>query len=332
MVSLIYFFLFSIGIQAQDNIPVENYHKRIFNAEKHIIEEDYCSAASEYLKLCDTFYIWNGDLHNALLSSLLCDDNLAIDRFITLFIERGTTIDYLETKFKDFVFFKSTLWETMKKKEYIQTYSSEIQVTIDSMHTIDQKGNRCQMPGSKRIKRDFSNLVKLYDIIEEFGYPTERELGFINRPDSVEFNNLFKIVLIHLVKLQPWEFGNMLTELYFENKIPASEFIYLFAHTKSCDDIQLSCFPFPPTNALFVDNVMFTCNYEERKRINRNREKYYLDSVEDQLKKIKFVKQSPYHWFLGEGTAVYSYGKKYTFESFTKKLMDEGLVPYSESN
>lgn len=313
--------------QQPDTIPVQQYQTLKYIAESHLINQDYNKATKSYMKLADSFYLWNGELQNALTCSLLSKDKKAIERFINLFFERGANSNFLEKKYKDFEYFNSIKWEKLKANQIKITYDSTMQVLVDSLHKKDQLGGR-SISDSERMKNDFENLIKFYKIIDENGFPTQQQLGYIINADSIEYNNLFEIVLIHLAKLQPWELGILLKDLYFDNKIPCSQFVYLYSNTKSCEDIQLSCFPYPPTNALMVDSVLFTCNSQERQRIDRNRAKYFLDTIENQLEKIKFIKVSKYPWVLGEGTAIYFYSKKYTFDSFSKKLEGEGLIPY----
>lgn len=324
--TILCFLFFHLSIFCQSKSFVD-YNEKKYLAESLIIDGAQCNAAEIYKDLANDHHLWFNDMHNALLVGLMCDDSELCDTITSRFLIGDYSAKRLEKFYSDFDYFKSRSWNEIKKEEVTPVYNSDVREAIERMYKRDQD-NRYDVPS--RMRNDVENLIELQDIMNKYGFPTERELGYTDNNDSLDYNQMLELTLIHLCKLFPFQMGELLTKEYYNQNIQASDFIYLMALTRTCDDTQLTCFPGPPaSNALFLDDVLFSCNEEEIQRINKNRAIYHLDSVEDQLAKVRFRKDSKYTWYLDDGFATYNYNRnKKTFEIVKHELESNGLKAY----
>lgn len=320
--------LSSISLPSQSN-DLQGYNKLKYMAESEIIAENYCQATEIYSIMKDSFFLWFNDLNNALLSGLLCDDESFIGDMTSLFLKGGYSPLKLEKTYYEFDYFSSEAWFEIKDAPIETAYNTEIRTSMEVMYHRDQE-DRYNEP--LRLRNDMENMIELSRIMDIYGFPSEKELGYTDASDSLDYNQMFELVLIHLSRLFRWQMSEMLTEKYFERSLTKADYVYLMGFTGSCDDKQLTCFPGPPaSNALYVDGVIFSCSDEDMKRINTNRSAHYLDSVAEQIQKIKFRKSSSLTWYLDDGFATWNYNKeKDDFESIKAKLETEGLKVYQE--
>jgi len=316
----------AFGLNSPDTSLVSTYNKIKYNAESLILKEKYCESITIYEEMADSFKMWNGDLQNALIASLLCNDLQNIERFSLELLKRGAPHEFFENELDTFTFFESENWQEIKNREIDYSFDPELREKIIEMHKRDQ---RDRYDEANRPLDDYLNLIKLNKITLERGFPTAIDLGFNYNNSGLSYNRYFSNILLHLVKLQPWDFGEWLPTLYLDSKMVTSNFIYLMAFARTCDDLQLTCFGQPAANVLFVDDVLFTCDESNMKRINYNRALFYLDSIEDQIEKVQFrLKNSEIPWKLDTGFARYHSIDRKDFVSFSEKLKIDGMVPY----
>lgn len=330
LVSL-FFLVCTVSFLSGQRDELKNYNFLKYKAESMVIAGEYCNASDSYLNMIDSFHLWLPDMNNALLSGLLCQNYDFVDIVASKFLKGGYDPTNLERNYSTFEYFNSEKWDQIKRTNFEFQYNSKIRSTIEVMYIRDQKNRSLEY---ERMRNDMENMIDLLKIIEEYGFPTEKEIGYTEKKDSLDYNQMFQIVLIHLCRLFPQHMSEMLKEQYFARRITATRYISLIGYTKPCDDNQLTCFIGPPaTNALFVDDVIFSCSDQDMKRINFNRNVHFLDSVEEQIGKVEFRKSSKLTWYLDNGFATWNYNKeKYTFESFKAKLEKDGLKVFKISN
>lgn len=323
------FALHSISVFSIPNPDSSNLQKQQelkYLAESYILEENYCMSTEVYNNLYENYAIWNEDLKSALYSSLYCDDKESVERFIMALLERGAPIEFFENELDTFTFFQSEVWEEIKNRKIDYSFDPELREVILEMHKRDQKDRYDVI---NRMLDDYLNLVELNKITIERGFPNSMELGIDYYKAGLSYNRYFRIILLHLVKLQPWDFGEWLQDLYFKSKISPKDFVYLMAYVRTCDDLQLTCFSPPASNVIFVDGLLFTCGEKKMEKINSNRRLFFLDSVEDQIRKVKFRNtHSEVPWRLGTTFGTYHSTSLEDFESFSKELKEDGLFPF----
>ena len=308
---------------------VEEYNLKIYHAEDKIIFESYCDATDLYRKISSEFYIYNNDLQNALICALLCDNADLIEYFSKKLLERGAPVRYFEENYYEFEFFSSDSWETLQNSEIEYTFTPEIRGKIEEMVTRDQ---RDRSNPRERAMDDFKNLLILNEIVTKYGFPTEKDLGFdfLGESDRTEYNRWFRLIMIHLTKLQPWDFGEILPDLYLEGTISRHQFIHLYPNILFCDQSPITCIPAPATNFLMLDDILLSCNDELKKEIDLARSTFYLDSIESQLKKSIYRRNSTHPWLIGEGFSIFYYNEE--TGNLTERIegfKSEGLVPVS---
>lgn len=326
------FFLLNdaVGIVTQDSSNLAEYQRLKYSAESAVLEGNYCLSTHIYSQLSDDHKLWNADLQNALLASLHCDDKESIERFAVALLERGAPHAFFENELDTFKFFHSGAWEVIKTLEIDFSFSPKLRLKILEMHDRDQ---RDRYDEENRPLDDYLNLIELNKIILNHGFPTEVDLGFDYYKGDLNYNRYFNNILLHLVKLQPWDFGQMIPKWYLDRKISPNTFIYLFAFTETCEDLKLTCMSQPASNVLFVDGVLFSCSENEIERINGHRLGFFLDSIEEQIKKVQFrSRNNRVNWAMDSGFSTFNYNeRKYDFESISEKLLnDHNLVPYTE--
>lgn len=303
------------------------YNEYKYKAEDCILNKDYSCALYTYLEQDKQFELWNSELQNALVSALICKDTTNIKYFTKKFLKRGASKLFIENKFKNFDYFSSQDWLKLKAEKYQFSYNENMRKMIAEMHKRDQADRADK---KVMLSNDFQNLISFNEMMGNYGFPGEISLGIDVPEDTVSYYGDFKNIMVHLVKLEPWQFGVLLKDIYNKNGIPAAFFVYLMSFSSTCDDSQLACFPNPPSSILMVENKIFTCNPEELERIDSNRKRFFLDSTYDQIRKIKFSKESPLPWILHDGYATYYYNaQKYTLDEFCKKLITDGLIEYT---
>ena len=319
--------LIGFGIQLQSQVNTAEYNQKVYEAEDFILSEDYCTAAELYNNLHTEYSLFNGDLHNALICALLCDNQELIEKFTLHILKRDASLQYFKTNFNEFDFFNSPSWDSLKSRKIEYTYQPEIRARVREMVKIDQAD---RIDPSVRQLNDFKNLITLGEIMEEFGFPTQKHLGldYLGTTDRREYNRWFRLIMIHLTKLMPWDFGELLHQLYFDGIISRGQFVSLFPNIKFCDQSPITCIPHPATNFLMLDDILLSCNEELRKEVNDTRAYFYLDTVESQLEKSIFRRNSPYPWRIGQVFAVFHYNAETAgLEERVEGFKKDGLVP-----
>lgn len=312
-------------LNAQPSIKF--YNVKIFEAEEFIVSEEFCSASNLYYQTSSDFYLFNNDLHNALLCALLCEDDDLIQYFALRILERGAPIKYFEENFNDFNFFSTQSWEKLIESEIEFTFDPKVRALVKEMVEIDQEN---RIDPSARSMNDFKNVVTLADIVDEYGFPTQKHLGFdyLGQSDRAEYNRWFQLILIHLTKLLPWEFGGILPGLYLEGIVPQNLFIHLYQYFKFCDQSPITCIPSPTINFLMLEDVLLSCNDDLKKEVNKARAEFYLEPIESQFKKSIFRRNSNLPWRIGVSFAEFHFNKETgTLSERIEYFKSEGLVP-----
>ena len=293
------------------------------SAERKIIIEDYDSSSNLYKNLYNNCILWNDDAYNALYASLLSKNSENVELFVLELLRRGENPDRLASSLDTFSFFNSRKWLELKSQSIEFSYDTLLRKEIIEMHKIDQND---RYDYANRLADDLINLVELHRITLERGFPTELDLGICHEN---RYDVKLRIILLHLVKLQPWDFGEYLQNWYFNGKLSPTHFIRLFSNARTCDDFQLTCFGPPATNVWVVDDVWFSCNDSDFKRINSNRKFFHLETVQEQIEKVKFRLRNeiPWRFTPGFGTVHYNLQKE-DFDSFSEELFSEGYIIY----
>jgi len=295
----------------------------LLKAESLIIEGDMCEAAKLYYNESKSISLWDFDLINGLLTSLECNDSLKIRYFIDKLFEIGAPIEYFENDLSQYHFFKTDEWKNIKENKPYFNRDNDVIKAISEMIRIDQSARNSDK-GYERA--DFEVKMKLDSLVRKNGFPTQKDLGFDYPPKALMNGRDFNVILIHQIKSRPYGWGEILPKLYKDKKISRRQFVFLSAFIKTCDKIQLTCFPFPAENVVLIDNQIYTCCCKNAEKINNTRRKFGLESLEMHFKKSLFKMNSNIPFRIGKEFPTFSPGDNKTL---IKKLKTIGIIPYN---
>lgn len=303
------FFTLTETILAQDSSFID-YNRLYQKAEMQILKGNYCGAMETYLELGENFNLKTTEKINGLVSSLECDSTVveSIEYFIQLLFEIGTPVDYFEDELGRYPYFSSNKWKKLilDKPEFDR--NNKYIRKVDEMIKIDQAGRGYATKDSMEWA-DFRVYMMMQELSREMGGGLlgPDQLGFDFRPMGYRTNAQYSILLVHQIKSRPYEWGEYLPQMYFDWIIDHRQFTHYYTLAKACERKELSCFPHPPQNMLRINDQIFVCSGKARKRINENRNYFYLDSIEDQIAKSLFKASSdkPFRG-IGRSIPIYS--------------------------
>jgi len=164
---------------------------------------------------------------------------------------------------------------------------------------------------------------------ETKGFLGPEELGFDYRPLGYTSNSAYNILLIHQIKSRPHIWGEQLPNMYFDGLLSAKSFTYYYLLAEPCDKLELSCFPYPPVNIIRLADSIFVCSGEMKDSINKNREFFYLDSVEDQISKAFYRESTDKPFRIGGTIPMYNSAPNEDETDLIQELSERGFKKYS---
>lgn len=197
---IVFFCVVAFAVSAQKpQQPYIAYHQLVVQAEEAILDEDYQNALSIYVKaIAIVDYAFTKDLYNAAVCAAIGDDTATLFILMERCLKQGaefTTFENNRTVFSRF--FPIKQWHIIEnekdnyRKEYLSHLNMPYKRALDSLNSIDQmarSGNVYSLlhrPQSKKAQQrreiirqtDSSNYEAIKQLIEQFGYPSERNIG-----------------------------------------------------------------------------------------------------------------------------------------------------------
>lgn len=330
----IYFSLFLvIGWQycvLCQNSNVEWYNNLYNSAEQHIVAGNYCEAKDIYIELGKNSRLFTTEKINGLVSCLECESSSAenIEFFIQSLFEIGAPVEYFETEFINYSYFSSEEWNVLKEQKPEFDRNNKYIQMVNEMIKIDQAGRGYDSMDSMAWA-DFKVYMMLQDLFKETkGFLGPEELGFDYRPLGYTSNSAYNILLIHQIKSRPHIWGEQLPNMYFDGLLSARSFTNYYLLAEPCDKLELSCFPYPQVNILRVADSIFVCSGEMKKSINKNREFFYLDSVEDQISKAFYRESTDKPFRIGGTIPMYNSAPNQEDTDLIQELKEWGFKKY----
>ncbi len=280
----------------------KNIDSLINEAEEFIMQSRFLDAKNIYFEASQETVMWEKDLINGLLCCLECNDYEKGTYFIQKLFKLGAPPQYFEQEMEKYDFFKSNNWMIIKESRPVFNRESLLIKTIEEMIEVDQHAR--QIGGDSIEIADFRNYLKLKNFVKKYGFPEEKDLGFDYTPMGYKTQSDFDVLIIHAIKSRPFEWGEYLPKLLKERKISHNSFVFYMGHTKTCDDEQMSCMP-PNINTINVNNKLYTCCCEVKDKINKNRSKYGIESIDLFIKKTYFKESNKSIFKLGGGFPTY---------------------------
>jgi hypothetical protein len=275
------------------NENIRNYHKNVYKAEFLIMKEKYAKAAKTYEKAFSFIeYPYARDLRNALNCEKYSKDrnNINIEKYIYLLIRKNEKKDRF---LNDTILQKLSNWEDIKNM--IDTTLPAIdKKLVDYLEQIyyDDQNVRVRLNAQRdSISRDSlykemavvdsTNYHKLIAVFEEYPNLSEELIGISGFNSSISTifihhrnNRIFGLIpLYHIVtsgKVSPNTYAEFLGNSLYQDKIGGG--IY------DCITSVLT---------LTIDDVVMIRKYTAatKKEVNNRREKLYLESIDDCIKK-----------------------------------------------
>ena len=314
-------FIFLLAISSQ--LGAQSINSSIYKAEELIMTENYHESADIYYELSKSNELSGFDLVNSLLCSLESEDTMKISYFINKLFKIGAPVEYFENELNKYKFFESDRWEHLKINKPEFNRNNKIILAIKEMIEVDQNPRK---NAESYEEADFKIHLRLNSITKESGFPTEKDYGFDYFKSGYNSGSIFFVLILHQIKRNPYKWGEILPKLYWDKKISRKAFVFLSAHIKSCDDMQLACLKLPAENAILFDDEIYTCCCEDVERININRKKYELESIENQLKKSIFLMET--NTIFKIGRSIPEFQKKSDKSIMIHNLRNMGLIKY----
>ena len=214
--TLIVFFthFVALSINAQDALE---YYKRVNEGKVFAIENDFQSAVSSYQQAFENYdFPFARACYNAIELSVIVQDTIKLDYFLTRAVIQGIKIEDLEKSGRINSYLNSQFFKNLKEKEdsLLQIYSSrinrEIREEINAMFSDDQKIREqyynANIFNRIKIRKDWENLnakqvERIIQITKTYGFPGEKLIGLDrsamhSKSDTRNFSAGMPIILL----------------------------------------------------------------------------------------------------------------------------------------
>lgn len=167
------------------------YNQLINQAELCIIDSNYSEALNYYQHAFEEIeYPFTRDYYNALLCATYTKKyDLAFDYMYKL-VNKGIEYEKFDSNIYLQPLKNNERWPLFKNyydenhQKIIAGFNLELKTELDSMHVRDQRSNKARYKDpSIRYKFDstiYANIVRMKEIFEIYGFPTEEDLGVKN--------------------------------------------------------------------------------------------------------------------------------------------------------
>ncbi|TVR86764.1 MAG: hypothetical protein EA411_09610 [Saprospirales bacterium] len=326
-VFLIFFFFTAAEYTLAQESSLIYYNKMYQSAEKQILNGNYCTAKDILLELGKNSPLYTTEKINGLVSSLECDsdDHKSIEFFITTLFEIGAPVEYFETELGEYSYFSTESWGRMKEEKPEFDRNNRYIKKVGKMVEIDQAGRGYS--GMDSIEwADFRVYMMMQELSREVnGFLGPEQLGFDYEPLGFSSNSQYAILMIHQIKSRPYEWGAYLPKMYWDGLIDPRSFTFYYLLANPCDKLELSCFPYPPENIIRAAGHLYVCSGDAMERIDKNRDSFYLDSVQDQINKALYRVNTNKPFRIGRSIPTFDPHPNEDPTEFHKELKEMGF-------
>lgn len=258
------------------NSRLLDYYSNVNRAENYILDGFYIDAIRHYEIAFSNNYCFPVDYYNAFMASLLMKDEIKSKKYLNKLAVYGAIRERLRSKSNDTIFFD------MIAVDFNQIRS----ISVDSnmlkfskfFDDLFQQDQNCR-DGSKTTNQlledcDDNVMLKFYDFIDKYGFPTFKKIGVFCENDITGFRDMqLDMILIH----QRSYTGKKIEKIAFE-AVQSGEY----------DIRSFIRFTDYQSNELMTRIPSEPISKEELKEINKRRAKFGLYSVEDYLRRIDY--------------------------------------------
>jgi len=286
------FILISLNIiSGQSNKNLNNYYRNLYQAETFIVENKYDSALV-YYERSFSMYRENfiPDLNNALICAIESDRFELVGGYIKELLLQGVSQSYFEKKYYFKQFVKSSIFSALYEPIHSNIDSFKVKL-IDTLIIRDQYPRRNNLKDSI-LKVDMENEQILEEyIFNNSVFPNSYEIGVQIINDTIIYDSPISTLLVHQTRDNPLKYSNVfLLNLDKKTISPRDFFSYSKFFYGGDKNNSLGCDEGTFLIIEYYGNEAYTCCCELEKLINENRKKYYLESLDDAIKKYRFMK------------------------------------------
>jgi hypothetical protein len=301
MKKILFFIAFLFYINNTDAQNVKQYYKHISRAEKKLIENEFVGSVKEYKRALSSKMYFDSDLMNAFKTSLLAKSN----GDIILFWNRMKTNPVLVSRLKNdetLLTYPSNIVREeirqLKEPEYVK---SKLESITDSVLNVDQSArHRC----GYNFKKECIDLFRSTDSINIYYLDSLLSKGRYSRSE-LSGNGGSAIYSIYIVALHARRFGHTNLDSILINYIKKGDIKPYWYAVLNADisDLsyaikeKLSAIPKLGLGYFYIginDKIVeFKANDSLIAIFNKNRKGLYMDDVETEMAKLKFVQSTP---------------------------------------
>ncbi len=290
---LLVFFLINLSLFSQSFIK---YNQLVNKAELSIIDSNYTKALYYYqdaFKLVE--YPFAKDLYNALLCATFTNNFDIAFEYLYKLVHKGIEYEnfaknkYLNPLKEDKRWFEFEKYYYENRKKILAGFNQDLKAEFERMLEEDQKSNKARKKDpNKRYKFDstvFANTLRIKEIIQLYGFPTEEMLGvndFTDAPfESALLFHYFQISKQKNIKdsinIMPY-----LIEAIKNGKLNYSLFFnYL-------EDISLNKYGSNLAYLIDTNIVFIKIDSNSIAIINKNRKLLGIETLEESQTKVKY--------------------------------------------
>ncbi len=273
------------------------YNRLVNKAELSVVDSNYTEALNFYqTAFSELEYPFTIDYYNALLCATFTGDYDLSFEYMYRLVDKGIEYD----KFKNNKYLKplqaDKRWADFKNyydenhQKIVSRFDIELKAELDSMHERDQKANRDRYKNpALRYKFDstiYANIVRMKEIFEIYGFPTEEDLG-VKAFNDYQFSYFIMTthyfqVCEHFNKKDSLNYLPILEKAVLDGKLSYRFFLSNF------NDLQLNKYA---SNVVYlVDTNIILPNIDTNSLsvINANRAKLGIGTVAETHKKTIF--------------------------------------------
>ena len=278
LTKLLFLFLPNSSLFSQNDNFIKNYYPYINKAEISIIDSNFKEAYINYEKAFKNVQSpFVKDIHNALICSIKLRYKESIYIHLKQMANKGLPFENLIKN----NYLKNYIQGNNLRKFYIQNYkdkkNNDLILKLETLLNSDQIIRKLPNVTKKQIwSQDSINAKNLLDLFSIYGFPNEEEIGY---KGVLPNEDLYSLIIIHQNQLTGvFNFSEILFKNVLLGRIlPNTALLLMFFQEKS-DSLG-----FEYTSFKSILNF-------EIKKINKYRENWGIDNIENYSTKSKFSK------------------------------------------
>ena len=253
-----------------------DYYSNVNQAENYILDGFYIDAIKHYEIAFSNNYCFPVDYYNTFMASLLIKDEIKSKKYLNKLAEYGAIKNWLRNEVNDTIFFdKIAVDYNQIRSVSVDSNMIKFSKFFDDLFRQDQNCRDGRITTNQLLEEcDDNVMLKLYDFIDKYGFPTFKKIGVFCKSDLTGFRDMqLDAILIH----QRSYTGKKIEKIAFDAVLSGEYDVRSFIRFT---DYQ--------SNELLTRIPSEPISKEALKEINKRRAKLGLYSVEDYMRRIVY--------------------------------------------